>query len=118
MDSILNTTKKLIGIVPEYEHFDADLVMHINNVFVILNQMGVGPAIPFFITDESATWSEFTDDPSVLGLVKSYMGKKVKLMFDTSGMQSSVLSALQEQIKEDEWRLNVACDPKEEIQNE
>lgn len=111
MDSILNSTKKLIGIMPEYEHFDADLVMHINNVFVILNQMGVGPEVPFSIEDESATWSEFSDDPSVIGLVKSYMGKKVRLMFDTSGIQSSVLSAIQEQIKEDEWRLNVAVDP-------
>ena len=111
MDSILNSTKKLIGIMPEYEHFDADLVMHINNVFVILNQMGVGPEIPFSIEDESATWDQFTDDPKVLGLVKSYMGKKVRLMFDTSGTSSSVISALQEQIKEDEWRLNVAVDP-------
>lgn len=111
MDSILNSTKKLIGIMPEYEHFDADLVMHINNVFVILNQMGVGPEIPFSIEDESATWDQFSDDPSVIGLVKSYMGKKVRLMFDTSGIQSSVLTALQDQIKEDEWRLNVAVDP-------
>ena len=111
MDSILESTKKLIGIMPEYEHFDADLVMHINNVFVILNQMGVGPEIPFSIVDNTATWSEFSNDPSVIGLVKSYMGKKVRLMFDTSGIQSSVLSAIQEQIKEDEWRLNVAVDP-------
>ena len=111
MDSILNSTKKLTGLMPEYEHFDADLVMHINNVFVILNQMGVGPEIPFSIEDESATWDQFSDDPSVIGLVKSYMGKKVRLMFDTSGIQSSVLTALQEQIKEDEWRLNVAVDP-------
>ena len=97
--------------MPEYEHFDADLIMHINNVFVILNQMGVGPEIPFSIVDNTATWSGFSNDPSVIGLVKSYMGKKVRLMFDTSGIQSSVLSAIQEQIKEDEWRLNVAVDP-------
>ena len=30
MDSILNTTKKLLGIMPEYEHFDADIVMHLS----------------------------------------------------------------------------------------
>lgn len=118
MESILNCTKKLCGIVPDYEHFDADMIMHINSVFVILNQMGVGPDIPFSIYDSSATWNDFSDDPKVLGLVKPYMGMKVRLMFDTSGTSSAVLESLKNEIAEYEWRLNVACDPKEEIQNE
>lgn len=117
-ESILNTTKKLLGIMPEYEHFDADIVMHINSVFLILNQMGVGPDTPFVITDESQTWTDFSEDINLIQMVKSYMGAKVRMLFDppTSG---SVSEALKNTISEFEWRLNVACDPpKEEIQNE
>lgn len=115
-DSILNTTKKLLGIMPEYEHFDPDIIMHINAVFLILNQMGVGPDVPFVISDSSSTWSDFTPDINLIQMVKSYMGAKVRMMFDppTTG---SVSEALKNQIAEQEWRLNVACDPKEEFQN-
>ena len=30
-DSVLTSIKKLLGIAEEYEHFDADLIMHINS---------------------------------------------------------------------------------------
>lgn len=36
-DSVLTSIKKLLGIAEEYEHFDADLIMHINSVFSILS---------------------------------------------------------------------------------
>ena len=44
MDSILTSIKKMLGITEDYEHFDQDIIMHINSVFMILTQMGVGPA--------------------------------------------------------------------------
>ena len=110
MDSILNSTKKLLGITPEYEHFDADIIMHINAVFLILNQMGVGPETPFVITDSSATWDQFSSDLYKIEMVKSYMGNKVRIMFDPpSG--GAVMEALKNTIAEQEWRLNVAVDP-------
>ena len=43
MDSILTSVKKLLGLTEEYTAFDADLIMHINSVLMILRQMGVGP---------------------------------------------------------------------------
>lgn len=49
MESILTSIKKMLGITEEYEHFDADLIMHINSVFMILTQLGVGSADGFFI---------------------------------------------------------------------
>ena len=65
MDSILTSIKKLLGITEEYEHFDADIIMHINTVFMILNQLGVGPANGFSIKDKSAVWSDYiSDSPS------------------------------------------------------
>ncbi len=38
-DSVLTSIKKLLGIAEEYEHFDADLIMHINSVFSILTHI-------------------------------------------------------------------------------
>lgn len=110
MESILTSTKKLLGIAEEYEHFDPDIIMHINAVFLILNQMGVGPATPFVISDASAVWTDFTPDVNEIAMVKSYMGNKVKMMFDppTGG---AVMEALKNTIAEQEWRLNVQVDP-------
>ena len=110
-ESIFESTKKLCAVFEEDDHFDADLIMYINSVFGILNQMGVGPDIPFSITDKTAVWTDFTEDPYVLGMVKPYMGMKVRLMFDTSGLPSSVIESYNKQIAEHEWRLNVAVDP-------
>ena len=47
MDSVLTSVKKMLGITEDYTHFDADLIMHINTVFTILTQLGVGPAEGF-----------------------------------------------------------------------
>ena len=41
MESILTSIKKMLGITEEYEHFDSDLIIHINSVFMILTQLGV-----------------------------------------------------------------------------
>lgn len=110
MDSILTSTKKLLGITEDYEHFDPDIIMHINAVFFILNQMGVGPDIPFSITDKSAIWEDFSSDISKIEMVKSYMGNKVRQMFDPP-QSGAVAESLKNIIAEQEWRLNVACDP-------
>ena len=44
MDNILTSIKKLLGINPEYQEFDQDIIMHINTVFMILNQLNIGPS--------------------------------------------------------------------------
>lgn len=33
MESILTSIKKMLGITEEYEHFDSDLIIHINSVY-------------------------------------------------------------------------------------
>lgn len=108
MDSILTSVKKMLGITEEYEHFDPDLIMHINSVFMILNQLGVGPTEGFTIQDETSVWTDFIpdDDPRFAG-VKSYVPLKVKLLFDPPD-RSSVINATNEMITELEWRLNLA----------
>ena len=109
MDSILTSIKKLLGISEEYEHFDADLIMHINSVFMILTQLGVGPSEGFRITDESEIWTDFISEPARIDLVKSYMYLKVKLLFDPPS-SSAVIESMNRMINEFEWRLNVAAD--------
>lgn len=113
MDSILTSVKKMLGIAEEYTQFDNDIIMHINSVFSILSQLGVGPEDGYAIEDSSATWTDFADGdelPAKIAMVKSYMYLKVRLLFDPP-TTSSVLESMNRQIDEMEWRLNVAVDP-------
>ena len=112
MESILTSIKKLLGITEDYEHFDADIIMHINSVFMILNQLGVGPKEGFSISDETATWNDYLPDGSNLEAVKSYIHLKVKLLFDPP-LSSSVMESMQHMISELEWRLNVQAEQSE-----
>lgn len=117
MTSILTSVKKMLGIAEEYDHFDSDIIMHINSVFAILTQLGVGPKEGFFIEDDTTSWSDFIQSNSLLNPVKSYMYLKVKLLFDPS-ISSSVIESTNRLISELEWRINVAADKVEEgIQN-
>lgn len=109
MDSILNSIKKLLGITEDYTNFDADLIMHINSVFMILNQLGVGPKDGFTITNEKDVWNDFISDTKNIEAIKSYIYLKVKLMFDPSA-SSVVTESINKIISELEWRLNISVD--------
>lgn len=112
-ESILTSIKKLLGITEADESFDADIIMDINAVFVILEQLGIGSANGFSISGKEETWSDYLpENQQLIGLVKSYVHKKVRLMFDTSTLTSPMIDVINRQISEDEWRLNVAVDPK------
>lgn len=109
MESILTSIKKLLGIEEEYTQFDADIIMHINTVFLNLTQLGVGPSEGFLIEDATAIWEDFIGDSSQLQAVKTYVYLKVKLLFDPP-LSSSVIESMNRMIAELEWRLNVAVD--------
>lgn len=111
IDSILTSIKKLLGITEEYTNFDADIIMHINSVFMILNQLGVGPAEGFRIEDDSAAWGDYITETDNLDAVKSYMHLKVKLLFDPP-LSSAVMEAMKQTINELEWRLNLGAESK------
>ena len=114
MNSILNSIKKLVGMDEEETDFDGDIILHINSAFAILNQLGVGPTTIFAIFDKDATWDDFIDDDTInINHIKTYIGLKVKLWFDPP-TNSSVIKAMEEQIRELEWRLNVSPSIKEE----
>lgn len=105
-ESILNSTKKMLGIDADYDAFDMDVILHINGALSTLNQLGLGPEEGFMIEDETAEWGDLLEDDMRLNSVKSLVYLKVRLVFDPPST-SFVLSAMQEQIKELEWRLNV-----------
>lgn len=110
-ESILTSIKKLLGIEAAYKHFDTDLIIHINSVFSILTQLGIGSTSGFSITGDDEKWSDFIiNDQNNFLLVKSYIYLKVKLLFDPP-LSSSAVEAINRQISEFEWRLFVAADP-------
>lgn len=109
-DSILMTIRKLVCGDPYADHFDTDLLIHINACFSILNQLGVGPENGFVVTDDTQSWSSYIADNYILNMVKTYVTLKVKKIFDPP-LTSSVLEAMDKEISQLEWRLNVAVDP-------
>lgn len=109
-DSILMTIRKLVCGDPYADHFDTDLLVHINACFSILNQLGVGPENGFVVTDETQSWSSYSDNYLILNMVKTYVTLKVRVIFDPP-LTSSVLEAMNKEISQLEWRLNVAVDP-------
>lgn len=105
-NSILNSTKKILGIAADYTPFDLDIITHINATFSILSQLGVGAA-GFMITDATAEWEDFNVSIDKLSMIRTYVFLKVRLLFDPPNT-SFLIEAMNKQIQEYEWRLNVA----------
>lgn len=106
MESILNSTKKILGLDEAYDVFDLDVMTHINAAFSTINQLGVGPEEGFFITDDTAEWDSFEVPDNQLHFIKTYIYLKVRYLFDPPGT-SFLVEAMDKQIKELEWRLNI-----------
>lgn len=105
MESILTSTKKIAGLDSSYDHFNPEIIMYINGVFLNLKQIGIGPSEGFIISDETDMWKDFIPTNAVLReAVKEFMGMKVRLKFDPP-LNSAVLESLKNNIKESEWRL-------------
>lgn len=107
-DSILDSTKKVLGLDEGYNAFDVDILMHINSVFSTLTQLGVGPEEGYYIEDNNDKWADYLGSKKFLNFVKSYMYLRVRLLFDPPPT-SFAISALNEQRLEHEWRIEVAA---------
>lgn len=105
-DSILTSTKKILGIAEDYTVFDLDIITHINTAFSTLTQLGVGPAQGFMINDASALWTDYIAGDLQYNSVKSYVFLRVRQLFDPP-QTSYLIAAVDKQIQELEWRLNV-----------
>lgn len=108
-ESILTSIKKLLGITEEYTHFDTDIIIHINTVLMTLNQLGIGPVNGFNIKDETSRWDDYIKEDDDLEAVKTFIYLKVKIVFDPP-VNSTVMEAYKQTIKELEWRLNIQAE--------
>jgi hypothetical protein len=104
--SILISTKKILGIAEDYTVFDLDVITHINSAFSTLTQLGVGPADGFMINGDEEVWTDFIANDLQYNSVKSYVFLKTRQLFDPP-TTSYLISAVEKQIQELEWRLNV-----------
>ena len=102
-ESILQSIKHLLGIEGVYDHFDSDLLIHLNSEFFYLYQIGVTEK-PFRITGDSETWEDFKSNIEDVALIKDLVYLRTKKIFDppTSGI---LMDSLKDQIKEAEWRV-------------
>lgn len=104
-ESILTSTKKILGLEADYTAFDLDIMISINSALSTLTQIGVGPTEGFMIEDDTALWSDLLGSDPRLNAVKQYVYLKVRSVFDPPSSGYAV-TAMNEQIKEHEWRLN------------
>lgn len=110
MDYILTSIKKLLGIDPKYSAFDDDIIIHINTVFIILNQLGIGPVEGFQVVNGDETWDEFTTTENE-NMVRTFVYLKVRLMFDPP-TSSVLIDSINNMLAELEWRLYLEGDNK------
>lgn len=114
MESILTAVKKMLGIEADYNHFDQDIIIHINSALMTLNQFGVGPEQAASISGAEDTWESTLGSIAELQAVKTYVYLKVRMIFDPP-TSSFVLDAMKRQADELEWRLNVQVDHPKEV---
>lgn len=107
--SILIDIKKLLNISEDDEAFDKEIILYINDAFHRLNQLGVGPTAGFEITSSEDTWNDFWGSLPALNSVPVYIYLYVRRSFDPPS--GGLLDAINNQIKEKEWLLNVDVDP-------
>lgn len=106
-ESILTSTKKRLGLTEDNEQFDEDVIMDINTVLNILTQMGVGDQSGFSISDKNSKWDDFLgDDKALLEMVKTYVFLRVKILFDSVTMSSTLMDSYKNQYQELEWRIH------------
>lgn len=113
MDGILESIKAMLGLSTDYDPFDSQIIMHINTAFTVLSQLGVGPKKQVVITGYDEEWADFFNQEQNIEAVKSYIYLKVRAIFDPP-TTAGAMDALERQIKELEWRLNVEVDPSQQ----
>ena len=108
-ESILDSTKKIVGFDPGYTAFDLDVITFINSAIGTLQQAGVGSDTGFVITDNTTLWSQYVGDLLYLGMVKAYIYMSVRLAFDPPAT-SFAIEAINKQLEQLIWRINVAVE--------
>lgn len=112
--SILESVKDYCLVPQETDVFDGVLCEKINSAFFTLFQLGCSK-VPFTITDNTAEWTDFTDNLIVLSVLPDYIQQKARLGFDPPS-NSFLVTQMKEDIKELESRISYAVDPGWEVE--
>lgn len=104
--SILKSTKAMLGLAADYTVFDLEIIMHINSALATLNQLGVGPEEGFMIEDATPVWDSLIGTEPRLQSVKDYVFLSVRLIFDPPQTAHAV-EAFNKQLEQFAWRINV-----------
>ena len=107
MNSILDSIKKMLGMDADYTAFDTDIIIMINSALMSLVQIGIGPPDGYSIHSSAESWTDFLGDATDLEGAKNYVYLKTRLLFDPPS-SSAAENAMKDEIKELEWRLNIA----------
>lgn len=106
MSYVLNDIKLQLGIPVEHNHFDTQLIIHINSAVSVLRQLGN------FQNTERVTstteWDEVIEGFSNAEMIKDYIYMKVRMIFDTP--TGAVKEAHKELLSEFESRIKYLTD--------
>ena len=103
-DSVLSSTKQMLGISPEDTSFDVNVIMSINTALTILMDLGLTEVEDQIVTSDKMTWDELLGGRTDIEYVKTYVYQKVKLIFDPP-TSTAALDAMQRSLSELEWRI-------------
>ena len=103
-DSVLSSTKQMLGISPEDTSFDVNVIMSINTTLTILMDLGLTEVEDQIVTSDTMTWDELLGGRTDIEYVKTYIYQKVKMIFDPP-TSTAAIDAMQRSISELEWRI-------------
>lgn len=103
-DSVLSSTKQMLGISPEDTSFDVNVIMSINTALTILMDLGLTEVEDQIVTSDDMTWDELLGERTDIEYVKTYIYQKVKMIFDPP-TSTAAIDAMQRSISELEWRI-------------
>ena len=103
--SILDSTKKALGMDPEVEVFDPSILVFLNAALVNLRRIGVaGNSLQ--VTTRTDLWSTFWPNGLGMGMIQTYVYIYVRLAFDPPSLGFQI-KLLQDQLATLTFRLNV-----------
>ena len=111
LNSVLNTTKKLLGLDADDDSFDSDICIGINSAILTLSQLGLEGNEGFIVTDDTQEWSDYLNNNKLLPMVQQYIHLKTKMSFDPP-QNSIVCENLKQIITELEWRIRMVSENK------
>ena len=104
IDSVLLSTKQMLGISPEDTSFDVNVIMSINTALTTLMDLGLTEVEDQIIIDDDMTWGDLLGGRTDIEYVKTYVYQKVKMIFDPP-TSTAAIDAMQRSISELEWRI-------------